>query len=241
MSNPIERRDYAIGIIRETKELTVAHSPKEDPGDMCPAVFFERDGALVAVGHAPEVDRDMGLELATVGIRGFAADSVIWCADAHVSNQMDNPATGEPWGPNGMQNACDNEGACLIGVLQDCLMVTSVDRVLGVTNFTTIPYEVDKETRTVEWVEGPEWARAGWLEGGVKDGYIVDVLMRAFGVPILRHDLIAQNALPLGLPAVQQAGLDEITALGLGTIGMKAALIKNDCQDDILREYADAR
>lgn len=240
MSTPTERRDYAIGLVRATKEQTVARSPQDDPGDMCPAVLFERDGAFVAAGNAPDVDRDMGLELARVGIRGFAADSIIWCADAHVTNQQVNPATGEPWGPNGMQNACDNEGACLIGVLQDCLMVTCVDRALGVTNFQTIPYEVDKETRTVDWVEGPEWARADWLEKGVKNGYIVDVLMRAFSVPILRHDMIAQDALPLGLPGVQQAMLDEVTVTGLGLIGMKATLIKKEHAEEVVASYAPA-
>jgi hypothetical protein len=115
MSTPTERLAYATKLIRETKEATVARSPQDDPGDMCPAALFERDGVFVAAGNAPEVDRDMGLELARVGIRGFAADAIIWAADAHAANSPINPATGEEWGPGGMQNACDNEGACAVG------------------------------------------------------------------------------------------------------------------------------
>jgi hypothetical protein len=236
MSTAAERRAYAIHAIRDIKENTVADAPQDDPGDICPLVFFERDGMFVAAGHAPEVNRDQGLELANIGIRGFAADSIIWCTDAHGANTPINPATGKEWGPGGMQNACDNEGACAVGVLHDIVMIIHYDRVLGVMSYQSIPYEVDKENHTVDWVDGPEWTKFDGADG-VTGGYIIDELRRAFAAPILRHELIAQNALPLGLPARQQAGLDEITVAGLRLMGMKATLI-NKYAEEALREYA---
>lgn len=242
MSTPTERFDFAVKVLRETKEATVSSTPQDDPGDMRPVVFFERDGEIMAAGNAPQVDRDLGLELARIGIRGFAADSVIWCADAHVANQLINPNTGKRWGPGEMQNACDNEGACLVGVLQDCLLVTRVDRALGVLSYLNLPYEVDKEARTVDWATGPEWSRSSWdsKSGGVVDGYIADTLMAAFRVPILRHDLIAKAALPLGLPGAHQAAIDQITVAGLSIVGMHAALI-DTCTDQMVAEYASAQ
>jgi hypothetical protein len=116
-------------------------------------------------------------------------------------------------------------------------MVIRYDRVLGVMSYRSIPYEVDKEARTVDWVEGPEWTRPDYADG-VADGYIVGELRRAFSAPILRHDMIAQNAIPLGLPAVQQVAIDEITAAGLALMGMKVALIKKDDAEDVLQHYA---
>lgn len=235
MSTPSERLAYATHAIREIKENKVACTSQDDPGDICPVVFFERDGGFVAAGTAPEVNRDQGLELARVGVRGFAADAIIWCTDAHGANTPINPATGKEWGPGEMQNACDTEGACAVGVLQDVIVVIHYDRVLGSTSYRSIPYEVDKENRKVDWVDGPEWAKADYADG-IVDGYIVSELRRAFNAPILRYDLIAQNALPLGLPDVQQAGLDQITVAGLGLMGMKATLINKD--QGFLRDYA---
>jgi hypothetical protein len=228
MSTPDQRYEWACGILRQTKENTVANAPEGDPGDICPAVLFERDGVFVAATTAPVVDRDMGLMAAQIGIPGFAADSVVWAADAHVTNTQINPATGEKWGPNEMQNACDNEGACAVGILRDCILAVHVDRVLGTRGFRSLTYEVDKAARKVKWTENPDDPlTTDFAKAGKADGFISDQILAAFTAPIARHEMIARGAMPIGLPALQQERIDLVTGRILNDLGLFTLLFKD--------------
>lgn len=196
--------DYAKNVARDVKEEHV-RKLIGGTGDIPPMVFFERAGAIVATAVAPEVDRDQGLAIAEIGIPGFAADAVTWVADTHMAKTPTNPATGKPWGPNEMQNACDNDGACAVGVLQDALLLVRVERHLGMRT-THLPYDVDKAKRATTWHDVVEFD----AKGMDVQGLIPETLREAFAERTTRAALIAQNALPIGLPERQQQSVDAV-------------------------------
>jgi hypothetical protein len=212
--------DEVTGLIKVTKNFVVQNMEGDDPGDIAPHVAFERDGQIIGIALSPAIDRDIGLRIAQIGVVGFAADAVYWACDAHVAKQAINPLTGERWKPGEMQNACDAEGLCLNGVLQDALMVVCYRRDEGLTHIRCLPYNVDKAFRSVEWLDEVN------LDGGA-DGLVVDGLTEAFSAPPARVAMIARQALPLGLPGEQQGLIDRITIETLRALGVALLLDEN--------------
>lgn len=202
---------------RRAKERAVAAMTEEDSGDIAPLVFFEREGDFVAVVEAPGVDRDQALEIVNVGIPGYAAEAVALVVDIHYSTSLINPATGEEWEQGEMQQACDAEGACDVGLLQDSLFLVRHDRVAGITHTCLAPYQVDKTRREIAWLDAPDTDDLDCA------GFIVGSLAEAFAVPPLRVSLIAKGHLPLGDPARQQANIDSLTTLLFTGAGAKVA------------------
>lgn len=230
--------ELARSAVRAAKNKCVKEMRDGDPGDITPYIFFERAGQLVAACKAPVISRDVGIDIARIGICGFAADAVIWTADAHFTHSPINPATGEKWAEGEMQKACDEEGACAVGLLQDAIMLIRQERIGGVTHYQQYPYDVDKTSRQVEWLEearsGKGTDEALATEGreeedkpshSVAGGLIVKELSAAFAAPSLRVKLIAEGTLPIGLPEWQQLDIDVKTALLLKMAGAQVMLI----------------
>lgn len=140
-----------IKVARGLKTCCVAMEvPAGQPGDIPPVVFFLRDKEWVSVLMAHHVDRDEGLRLILMGAAAYRSTAAVWLADTHFSNQRENPKTGKKWGPGEMQNACDHEGACDIGVIQDALNLVHFD---GMRFYMiNLPYHVDKDSAEVHWV-----------------------------------------------------------------------------------------
>jgi hypothetical protein len=205
--------DAAVETVVQAKEDAVAAMRDDDPGDIAP---FERDGQLLATARASDVDRDEGLAIALIGVSGYHADAVLWVADAHMTTEPINPNTGKPWGPGEMQNACDNDGACAVGLLRDCLLIVRYERGLGITHNTQMPYVVDKEARVVRWDSAERRP-----EPNTSQGFIVDVLADAFTNTPHRIELVAAGALPLDRADRQQGLVDQLTTATLRALNVK--------------------
>lgn len=200
-----------IGSAKQHKERVVADI--EDDDDIPPIVAFERLGHLVAVVFADRVDRDAGLFAVQVGVPGFNADAVVATFDSHYSHSMTNPATGEAWAPGEMQNACDHEGACDIGVTQDALLVTRCERRHTKLTAVNLPYHVDKTSHTVHWLPAEEVSDKDTAFAGL----VPDTIRATFEAKPDIDDFRRLN------PDINQATLDEVAARLLTVIGMTVA------------------
>jgi hypothetical protein len=94
-----------------------------DRGDMPPTTFVFRDGECLCIITAPQVDRDEGLKAVHIARHGLKADEFIVVFDAHVQSVPKEKAEEymETYKPGSMQKACDEEGACELGQMSDCL------------------------------------------------------------------------------------------------------------------------
>lgn len=202
--------DAFLGRVRSVKEDVVAMYDGTDQStdDITPAVwatFGDIGGVLVV---APQIDRDMGLAACRiVGLTG--ADTITFMADSHLANDPINPATGEQWGPGEMQNACDVEGACSVGLLDDCLMVTTVWRDNDRTRGETLVYTVTKGQgvggSTIAWkgtAEPMVIDTAAMPDTGL-DGLVYDGMRSGFREAI--PEALQQVAREEGLDTEQQA------------------------------------
>lgn len=117
---------WFIDQAKRVKEGTVADYDGTDQttDDISPAVHVagETPFPFEIMAIAPQIDRDQGLAIAHILVSTCQPDYVTFMADAHVAVNSINPATGKQWGPGEMQAACDVDGACAVGVLDDCLV-----------------------------------------------------------------------------------------------------------------------
>lgn len=134
------------------KEVAMASALPANPGDIEPRVAWYRDGQPVAFGFADAVDRDRGLQMALIGIKGFAAEKVEMLFDTHVTDERFAERYGRNPDPGELQRLCDNEGACEIGLTTDAIfgsvMWRGSERMVNVS----VPYHVDKRRTEVEFV-----------------------------------------------------------------------------------------
>jgi hypothetical protein len=93
-------------------------------GDMPPTIIGERDGRVLCAVIAPQVDKYQGLQAAAMLRRGLAIDTLTMLLDAHIrtipKDQEDEFRKKYKHGD--MQKACDEEGACELGIISDCLI-----------------------------------------------------------------------------------------------------------------------
>lgn len=136
--------------VRTLKEQLVAATTCQPDEDLNPQVTVIRGGDVIAVIVAPALDAQLGLAAAGAAAVGYAADELVFSADAHLSHSGTNPHTRQPWAPGEMQRLCDTEGACEIGLLTDVMVSTWASRD-GQLAMWTDPYHVDKTARTVAW------------------------------------------------------------------------------------------
>lgn len=137
------------------KERVVADAPEDHPGDIVPSVQILRDGEHLVDILAREVDRDQMLHAATIAIPGLSASEAIITVDAHYSNKP-GPRPGTTWEPHQMQKMCDEEDACSLGLITDCLWIMRFTRDGG-REMANLPYHVHKTSRTVAWIEDKRW------------------------------------------------------------------------------------
>lgn len=166
---------------RELKTNLVATTTPDQIDDICPAVAVFRDGELVARVHAWEVNRDVGLRALLAAVSGFRADYAVMVQDAHMSSHHTKP-DGTPWGPNEMQRLCDDEGACEIGYITDCLTLLGRARTETdpLVEGISLPYHVHKTARSVAWQEDHHTNNAGLLAETMHEAFAKPVPSREF-------------------------------------------------------------
>jgi hypothetical protein len=128
MPTDVRVHDLVEFSAREAARLKESGCAREEHFDIVPFLQFFKDGDLIGTFFARQIDRDQALAAIQMVTPLVGADLVCATLDAHVTQSMVNPATGKPWGPHEMQNACDDEGACATGLLTDCLATMGVFR-----------------------------------------------------------------------------------------------------------------
>lgn len=99
---------------------------ENDHYDICPTIEFYKDGVPILMLVTKGISRDNALAAARIAAGPVQPDAICITLDAHVTQEMNNPKTGKPWGPGEMQASCDDEGACATGLLTDCLVTMAV-------------------------------------------------------------------------------------------------------------------
>lgn len=184
-----------VNSLKKMKESKVARTTAGENDDLKTMVEIIRDGQPVCSVVAPQVDRDMGLHVVQIGAEVFEATECWFMADSHISHSAEGP-DGQPWGPGGMQRACDQEGACELGLITDCLMVYGRTRDRTREYMITVPYHINKRAREVHWIDKEaECHLASDTKNARIEGYVPDVFEECFTNDTL-HTLIAKGNLP---------------------------------------------
>lgn len=164
-----------------------------DHGDIPPTVIVERDGKVLAIVVSPEINKQLGLKAAAMCQTGFDPDAITMVLDAHIhSGKVAEGQTNEEAieeyhkkFPKGMQHACDNEGACDLGEISDCLICHRIDREGNIT-MVTLPYSYHGKSagQPFKWLDEDErYKNMGELGGSSLTGLIPDTLRDIMKMP----------------------------------------------------------
>lgn len=222
---PSEGYTWFVERAKAVKEGQVALYDGTDrtTDDITPAVYVEvqHPFPVSVVAIAPAIDRDMGLSIAHILATALRPEWISFMADAHTANVPENPATGKPWGPGEMQNACDVEGACSVGMLDDCLMFTTVWRDSERARTDTQVYTVTKGegvgASTMRW-EGYGPSRTLDSEG------LGDASLGGLVPDTLRQSLRDDRAQRMFQVMSEAMGLDENATFAHTVVGAIRAL-----------------
>jgi hypothetical protein len=157
-----------------------ALAPEDDA--MPPMVVFGREGKTLATVFCKRVNRDDGLEVANIGIRGWGADEIALVCDAHTRPVNPKNEDGEYEFPErgSMQKDCEAcNGQHADGVV-DIMMVMRMTRDED-TSVRCLPYQVDYDAGEICWKdELPELAKVSDDDKTSFSGAIPDAIRQMF-------------------------------------------------------------
>lgn len=207
MSHSVVNFNKLVELAKEHKALWVETTER---GDMPPTIFAERDGKLICGVISPQIDKYLGFSAAITLRKGLAADYITIIMDAHVKTlkpgeNMKNYKSGD------LQRQCDQEGACELGKISDCLICyrASID---GKIKMKTLPYAYHGKKAGVQF----KWTEYGGdklkiankkLTDDIEDdsdikveGLIPDALRQIMQIkPILEEEETVKLAKSMGL------------------------------------------
>lgn len=188
-----------IDFAKDQKAFFVKNTKR---GDVPPTVIAERDGEVFAVVVGSEVDRNLALKASSILRRG-GADALILILDAHV-RRVDSE-NGDEFLKNykhgDMQRACDEEGACELGIISDCLVCQRIDTEGNIT-LKILTYSYHGEGTEFKWTPGD---KDEYPEGTTFDGYIVENLQKIMKEPTFADDkLLMKKARDAGITDVDK-------------------------------------
>jgi len=116
--------------VRLAKHHKMAWVHSTQRGDMNPTVVGIKDGKPTLLVVAPQLDKYEGLNACNILRRGLGINSVILVTDGHTiltngksPEEVQRLYEKYAGKPGSMQRACDEEGACSLGEIADCLCV----------------------------------------------------------------------------------------------------------------------
>jgi len=187
--------EQVLDAAKALKEQRVADTDIPVEGlDIPPSVVFWREGREVAKVWCKAVDRDMALDVAHVGVGGFAADVVLMVSDTFSAKRkwMDDRKRGPK--PGELQRVFDKGRTDLVGEGLAAIWVTRI----GETYAKIISYELDRKKRTLTWQDDHEL-----LAGKEVQGWVPEQLRAAFE----HGDMMVEVTNTTGL-APEDFGLD---------------------------------
>ncbi len=138
-------------------------------GDVSPVVLAERKGKPVSLIMAPQVDKMLGLHAANLARMGMSADTLTVMFDAHMAGLREGETVEEfraRYPAGSMQKMCDEEGACELGEIIDCITVQRVTKTDTVG--ASLPYHYHGEGTTFRWDEDKIAVQSDVLSGAKK-------------------------------------------------------------------------
>lgn len=149
----------------DQKWLEQAKSQKQawvhatDQGDVPPTVLIEKDGIHLCTVIAEQVDKHLGLHAARLLKKAFDPDFMTIMLDAHMTltdgkSKEEQKRLVEKYvgKPGSMQKACDEEGACSLGEITDCINVVRIDRKANIA-FGVVSYDYHGKGTTLKWTD----------------------------------------------------------------------------------------
>jgi len=180
---------------------------KTERGDITPTVIVERDGEVQAIVSASEVDKHQGIAIAALSQIGFDPDYLTMIMDAHVyigkptKGQTPEQAADEfrKKFPNGLQAACDNDGACDLGEIADCLICHRIDR-NGNIEMVTLPYSYHgKNGPPFSWMNEEKFKESFWAANSDDD----ENKLSGF-IPESLRDIMSKKKTPDHMPDLEK-------------------------------------
>lgn len=155
-----------------------------DSGDIPPIARAVHGGVPLATVTAPAVDKYMGLQAAQILQQGFFPDTIEFMTDAHMALDTAGKTPEQirqQYPPGSMQKMCDEEGACALGQITDCLplMIVSKD---GTIEMITLPYSYHGKGSKFRWAEPTGHIIPDGKESHM-EGTIPDALRRIMAEP----------------------------------------------------------
>lgn len=212
--------------------------------DIGPVIQLNDEEGPVLTCFIHDVNRDHALEFIVKAVPAYGATEAYLGTDSHYTRSLTNPTTGEEWGPGGMQQACDNEGACALGLITDTISFMFAEK-RGRMQMRNRPYHIHASDQTVAWQDDPEPMMDSDEDGQHMEGLIPDVLRDALSRP----DLLEATEDPAVRAAMEQttAGLEpweERLHRILGGTHLLAAdprwsillVLRNETEQDIAEE-----
>lgn len=193
-----------IDWIRSVKEGLVAEAAPDENDDVCPIVEGRRNNETKVLVTCHDVDKRQAFMASRIIASGVECDEIWLALDTHASNSRINPVTGKPWGMGEMQNLCDNEGACELGLITDAMVLMQETRDRSQAAFVQLPYHVHKTDRSVRWVTENDLIADSMDEDNSSvrfSGLVVDEVREAFELPLLRDALLRE---------LRERGYDEL-------------------------------
>lgn len=197
--------DEQILLSKKAKETWL---PIDDRGDIPPVIFIEKDGKQLCQVFAPEVNRDLGLMAAELLKMGFDPDTMVILMDAHFAEgkgKMTEEEFAKKFPPGSMQKMCDEQGACELGLITDCILSLQISRD-GKIRQATIPYSYHGKGTPFRWFEDrisvfdENNGQPGDDDDKKMEGLIPDALREIMAAPAaMQHPVFQQMASSLGL------------------------------------------
>lgn len=165
-------------------------------GDLNPAVIAERKGKIVAIVIAPKLDKHDGLKACEMARVGMAADTITAIFDAHTTlAPIQSVDEFRQKYPNGMQQACDDQGACETGEISDCLICHRIDR-QGQITMSVMPYNYHGEGTTFKWNHLHFYTMTSKEDGTRLEGLIPETLRQVMALESMMHNPMLKGLAP---------------------------------------------
>lgn len=189
-----------IDLIKFQKAIWVETT---DRGDMPPTTLVFRNGECLCILTANQIDRDQGLKAVHIARHTLKADEIIVAFDAHVKsvNKEDAEDFLENYKRGQMQRECDEEGACELGKMSDCIVCHRIDESLEV-DLQILPYNYHGKNGGIPF----EWTNFGDLQSANSDN-MMDALKEGFSgvVPETLREIMESKSKIDDIPLTQMA------------------------------------
>jgi hypothetical protein len=152
MKTLLEANKDSLDRIKRTKDTWVKI---DERGDIPPVVIVEKNGEDLCTVFAPQVDKMMGLRAAQVLRQGFDPDYMTVMFDAHYAQGKKDESEeefAERFPAGSMQKMCDEENACAVGLITDCIISARVGR-NGKLLMINLPYSYHGKGSDFIWYD----------------------------------------------------------------------------------------